>query len=119
MARGLLADAENSSRPIGIPAARRAPADPLVRHAKGTAISAGRRAARDARIRAAGWDPADWEGRIRPALRAAGVTAAQVRDATGLGVSAAYRALQGGQVPDARHWEALAALGGVARPSTA
>jgi hypothetical protein len=94
----------------GSDAARRALNDPLVRQTKGAAISAGKRAARDARIRAAGWEPEDWERRIQPALRAARVTAAQVIDATGLGVSAAYRALQGRQVPDARHWGTLAEL---------
>jgi CRISPR-associated protein Cas1 len=103
----------------GSHAARLALDDPLVREAKGSAISAGRRAARDARIRAAGWEPEDLERRIRPALRAAKVTAAQVMDATGLRVSAAYRALEGRQVPNARHWDALAAMGGVARPSKA
>jgi hypothetical protein len=99
----------------GSDAARQAIDDPLVREAKGAAISAGRRAARDARIRAAGWEPEDWEERIRPALRAAKVTAAQVREVTRLGVSAAYRALEGRQVPHARHWDALAVLGRVSR----
>jgi hypothetical protein len=36
-------------------------------------------------------------------------------DATGLAVSAEYRALEGRQVPNARHWDALAALGRVTR----
>ena len=74
--------------------ARQALDDPAVRQRKGSAISGGMRAARDARIRAAGWEPEDWESRVRPALRAAGVTAAQVMEATGLRSNAAYRALQ-------------------------
>jgi hypothetical protein len=66
---------------------------------------------------AAGWEPEDWDQRILPALKAAGVTAAQVIDATGLGVNAAYRALQGRQVPNAQHWDALALL--ASEPQTA
>jgi CRISPR-associated protein Cas1 len=90
--------------------AREALDNPEVRRLKGAAISGGRVAARDARIRAAGWQPEDWEERIRPGLRARGVTAAQVREATGVSLNTAYRALQGRQVPNARHWSALASL---------
>jgi CRISPR-associated protein Cas1 len=90
--------------------ARAALDDGAVRALKGRAISAGRVAARDARVRTAGWEPEDWERRIRPALRARGVTAAQVQQATGVGRNTAYRALQGRQVPAPGLWTALAAL---------
>jgi CRISPR-associated protein Cas1 len=97
--------------------ARQALDDPAVRQRKGNAVSEGKRAARDARIRAAGWDPEDWERRIRPALRARRVTAVEICDATGLSLVSAYRALQGRQVPAPRHWLAVAAIAGVARNS--
>jgi hypothetical protein len=101
---------------MGAVRARAALDDDAVRERKGEAISAGRLAARDARVRATGWEPDDWERHIRPALRARGVTAAQVREATGVGRNTAYRALQGRQVPAPRHWAALAELAHVSPP---
>jgi CRISPR-associated protein Cas1 len=99
----------------GATRARAALDDDAVRELKGRAISAGRLAARNARVRATGWEPDDWERRIWPALRARGVTAAQIQEATGVGRNTAYRALQGRQVPAPRHWTALADLAHVVR----
>jgi CRISPR-associated protein Cas1 len=95
--------------------ARAALDDGAVRELKGRAISAGRLAARDDRARASGWEPEDWEDLIRPGLRTAAVTAAQVQEATGVGRNTAYRALEGRQVPAPRHWTALAELAHVVR----
>jgi CRISPR-associated protein Cas1 len=84
--------------------------DPAAREAKGEVISAARRAGYEARIRAAGFDPADWESQILPALRTRRSSAAEVCAATGLGVASAYSILEGRRIPTAEHWRALVGL---------
>jgi CRISPR-associated endonuclease Cas1 len=93
--------------------ARRARAQlevPGARARKGNAISAGRAAGRDARVRALGWEPEAWETVILTGLRERNVTASQLREATGLSLTSSYRILQGRQVPDASVWPAIAQL---------
>jgi hypothetical protein len=86
-----------------------------VRKAKGGAISVARRAGRDARVRAAGFEPSDWHERILPGLRARRVTAKDVAAATGLSSISCYRVLSGTQVPAAQHWSSLAELADLTR----
>jgi CRISPR-associated protein Cas1 len=98
----------------GSAAARAALVDPAVREAKSKAISAGRAAARDARLRALGWRPEDWPERILPGLRQRRVTAAQTQEATGMSIAAAYALLEGRRLPRPYAWTALGRLAGVA-----
>jgi CRISPR-associated endonuclease Cas1 len=87
---------------------------PGAKAAKGSAISAGRAAARDARLLALGWEVDQWDSAILPGLRRRRVTALQVRAATGLSLARAYRLIEGRGIPRPAVWASLAHLAGVA-----
>jgi hypothetical protein len=90
--------------------------NPAARAQKGEAIADARRAGRDARVRAVGYEPSDWERSILPALHASGITPTDIRLATGLSSISCYRLLSGAQVPGVEHWALLAHMAGAALP---
>lgn len=77
------------------------------RKARSQAVSAGKQQARANRAAAQGLSDTDYRTRIGPKVRK--MTLRQITEATGLSISHASRIKTGKQIPDPKHWAALAA----------
>jgi CRISPR-associated endonuclease Cas1 len=95
----------------GSTAARASLTTAAARARKGETVSSGKLAAKAARAAAIGWSPTAWDATIAPKL--SGFTTRQIAEATGLSIPYANRIRRGTQVPDPRHWQAIANLVGV------
>jgi CRISPR-associated endonuclease Cas1 len=81
---------------------------PRARELKAETVRTGKAAAKSSRATGLGWSEQAWDSTIAPRL--AEVTTRQIAEATGLSIPYANRIRRGTQVPDPRHWQALADL---------
>jgi CRISPR-associated endonuclease Cas1 len=100
-----LAEHRDKSRRAGREVSRSMLVDPVVRTARGTAISKAKTAGRSARASALGVDPELWERHLAPRIGV--LTLREIMDATGHQISHASRIKTGVRIPNPQHWPAL------------
>jgi CRISPR-associated endonuclease Cas1 len=94
----------------GSEAARAQLTSPEARILKGETVRNGKATAKASRAADIGWNAGAWDSSIAPKL--SGFTTRQIAEATGLSIPYANRIRRGTQVPDPRHWQAIADLVG-------